>query len=494
MIGYGSSPQKLLAKTIFRNTIFVTFGSIVLKLITFIFNVYVVRRLGDERFGQYSTVLAFVGLFQIFAEFGLTQYVMREIAQDRSRADKLFWNLVILRLILAVIGIIGITLGAVAAGYSSQIILGVFLVTSGFIFSAFDAPLETILRANEKLGHITGYSVVVQVIFVAFGAIFLFQGFSFIFLIIATLLGFPVKIGLELWTIRKHKLSNFKFHVEPHLWPKLIRAGLPFGVISLALAVSFSIDTVMLSMFASDQVIGWYSVGYRLISNLMIFTGGFAEAIVPTLSRAYVNLPGSVDQWYFRSVKYMIILSLPLSIGGMILAFPLTRFLYGDPFLPSAIGLQIMIWDVPLLMFNSFCGNITTVVMEERAAARIYTINAIANVVLNLYAIPRYGLIGAALVSVITDFIGMGQFYFLLNRKLNLPNLSTTLVRVILASGIMGVLVYFLQQWNLLLLIVLGVVLYGILILAFRLVDEQEFALITSVFRRLGLARAAKET
>jgi peptidoglycan biosynthesis protein MviN/MurJ (putative lipid II flippase) len=114
-------------------------------------------------------------------------------------------------------------------------------------------------------------------------------------------------------------------------------------------------------------------------------------------------------------------------------------------------------------------------------------------VVLNLYAIPRYGLIGAALVSVITDFIGMGQFYFLLNRKLNLPNLSTTLVGVIAASGIMGVLVYFLQPWNLLLVIVLGVVLYGILILAFRLVDEQEFALITSVFRRLGLARAAKE-
>ena len=493
MIDTGSTQQKGFANIIFRNTIFVTLGSVALKLITFTFNVFVVRRLGDERFGQYSTVLAFVGLFQIFAELGLTQYVMREIAQDRSRASKLFWNLVIIRSMLAVLGILGITLGAVAAGYSSQIILGVFLVTSGFLFSAFDAPLETVLRANEKLGYISSFTVIVQLIFVLFGSIFLFQGFSYIFLIIAGLIGYPIKIGLEVWAIRKHKLSNLEFQIDPRIWPALIRAGLPFGVISLALSVAFSIDTVMLSMFAPDQVVGWYNVGYRLIFNLMIFTGGFAEAIVPTLSRAYVDAPGSVDRWYFRSVKYMIILSLPLSIGGMILAFPLTRFLYGDPFLPSAIGLQILIWDVPLLMFNSFCGNITTVVMEERSAARIYTINAIANLVLNLYAIPRYGLIGAALVTVVTDFIGMVQFYILLNRKLNLPDFSTTLMKVIAASGIMGVLVYLLQHWNLFLVIVLGISLYAILVLAFRLVDEQEFALITSIFRRFGLARAPKE-
>jgi hypothetical protein len=87
----------------------------------------------------------------------------------------------------------------------------------------------------------------------------------------------------------------------------------------------------------------------------------------------------------------------------------------------------------------------------------------------------------------------MVQFYLLLSRKLSLPNLSNTLVKVITASGIMGVLIYLLQHWNLFLVIILGVALYACLILAFRLVDEQEFALITSVFRRFGLARAPKE-
>src|SRR3972149_156319 len=98
-----------LRRTVFKNTVFVMAGSAILKAINFIFSVYIVRQLGDERFGQYSVVLAFVGLFQIFAELGVSQYAMREIAQDHAKTRPLFWNLMAVRLILACIGIVGIT-------------------------------------------------------------------------------------------------------------------------------------------------------------------------------------------------------------------------------------------------------------------------------------------------------------------------------------------------------------------------------------------------
>jgi O-antigen/teichoic acid export membrane protein len=85
--------------------------------------------------------------------------------------------------------------------------------------------------------------------------------------------------------------------------------------------------------------------------------------------------------------------------------------------------LQILIWDVPFMMFSSFCGNMTTIIGAERAAARIYTLNALANILLNMYAIPSFGLVCAALVTVTTDLIGALQFYLLLRRKLKLPNM-----------------------------------------------------------------------
>ncbi|HHX64515.1 MAG TPA: oligosaccharide flippase family protein, partial [Chloroflexi bacterium] len=66
-------------RIILKNAISLTMAEIAIKVLTFAFNVYVVRRLGDDRFGQYSIVLAFTGLFSILLELGMTQYVMREI-------------------------------------------------------------------------------------------------------------------------------------------------------------------------------------------------------------------------------------------------------------------------------------------------------------------------------------------------------------------------------------------------------------------------------
>ncbi len=481
-----------LGQVVLKNTVVVTLGSIALKALNFLFGVYVVRRLGDDRFGQYSIVLAFVGLFQIFAELGTSQYVMREIARDRSKALSLFWNLVAVRLLLAIIGVVGITFGALVAGYAPEIILGIFIYTCSFVLSAFEAPLQIVMVANERLDYVTVVTVVGQVVFALFGAVFLFSGLGYLWLIVAGLISIVPQIGLEVWAIKHHHMTSFSFQIDHRFWPKMIRAGLPFGIISLALTIAFSIDTVMLSMYASENVVGWYNVAYGLARSLLFFFSGFSTAIVPSLSRTYVHDSAEVERWYYRSVKFILLTSVPIAVGGMIVAFPLIQFLYTAEYLPSALGLQILIWDVPLLMFTSFCGNITTIVGEERAAARIYSINAVANIILNFYAIPRYGLVGASLVTVITDLIGALQFHFLLGHKLKLPNMTSIVVRVVIAAVIMGGVVEVISGLNLFLLIGLGVVVYGALVLGLRVIDQDEWALIFRLLRRFTPS-AAKE-
>jgi O-antigen/teichoic acid export membrane protein len=486
-----SHPQTGPGHIILKNTAFVTSGKLALKAISFLFSVYVIRRLGDDRFGQYSTVLAFVGLFQIFAELGMSQYVMREIAQDRSKTQSLFWNLVALRVLLAVFGIIGITLGAIAVGYSSELVLGIFIYTCSFLLAAFHAPLITVLTANERLDYVTGLSILGQVIFVSLGTVFLFSGRGFTALIIANLISFPLQIGLAIWIIRRQHMARLSFRIEPRIWPGLIRAGLPFGIISLMLSIAFSLDTVMLSMYRPDQEVGWYSAAYDLIFSLLFFVGGFNEAIVPSLSRTYVNDPAQVKRWYHRSVKFIAILSLPITVGGLLTAFPLIRLLYTDAFSQSAKALQILIWDLPLIMFASFCGRMTTVISAEHAAARVYTINTVANVILNWYAIPRFGFIGASVVTVITDLISALQFYFLLRRRLSLPDMRPVFVRVLVAAALMGVVVKLAGDLNLFLSIGLGAGVYGGLVLTLRILDEAEWALIR---RLLRLRRRAQPT
>jgi O-antigen/teichoic acid export membrane protein len=485
------SSHRNVTHTIFKNTGFITAGTIALKAVNFLFGVYVVRTLGDARFGQYSTVLAFVGIFSIFAELGMSQYVMREMARDRTKMRVYFWNLVALRVILGLVGMLIIPLAGIGMGYPEETIIGILIYTSSFILAAFSVPLGSVLAADERLGVNTVVNIVGQLFFIVVGSLFLFGGLSFIWLIIANLLSLIPRIIISVWTIRRLHVTDLPFQLDLKLWPHIIKSGIPFGIVSLMLSLALSIDTVMLSYFRTEQEVGYYNVSYNLVIAMMVFFGGFKEAIVPSLSKVFVTDPVQLEKWYYHSVKMIVIISFPIAVGGFLIAYPLITFLYTDVFQPSALGLQILIWDVPLIMFAAFCGNMTTIIGAERKAARINTINTGANIILNLIFIPMYGFIGAAVVTVITDLISSLQFHFLLSKQLNLPDIRSIVVKVVLAAAIMAIPVYMLLQFHVLIPIAVGAVVYLILILAFRVISDQELSFIRRAAQKIKLLRTS---
>jgi O-antigen/teichoic acid export membrane protein len=474
-----------VGRAILRNALFVTGGGIALKAMNFLYGVFVVRQLGDDRFGNYNIILAWVGLFSIFAELGITQYAFREIARDHSKANSLFWDVLAVRALLAVTGMIGITAGAAAIGYAPEIVLGVFVYTCSFLFSALQASLDMVVAAHERLDYTTGTFLVGQVASMLLGLIVLLTGQGLVVFIAVGLASMWVPILASAWVVRRHKMLVFRPQLNRSHWVGLIRGGFPFAVITLALTIAFSIDTVMLSWSVAPNQVGWYNVAYGLARSIVSFLGGFTIALVPSLTRAFVNDTALVERWYFRSVKFISILALPAAMGGMFVAHSVIALLYNPTTLPAAAVLQVIIWDVPLLMFTALCGNMSYVVGAERAAARIYGLNALANVILNFYAIPRYGIMGAAVVTVVTDLIGAVQFYLELNRHLKLPDLRPMLARVVFATLIMGAALWLAPAWHVVVLIALGGVAYVTIVLAVGVLDASEIALLRQNAQRI---------
>lgn len=470
--------------TVLKNTMYITAGSLALKLLNFAFRVFVVRQLGAEVFGQYSIVVAFVGLMQIGAELGISQWTMREIARDRSATDRLFGNLVALRLVLAVISVGVLTVAGIGAGYSAVLVWGIFFYSLTFIISAFEAPLEVLLTAHERFDYISLLSVVGQVSFAVLGTIVLLLDYGLIAFVAIGLVAMLPQLALAVRLVRRHHMLPTRIRVRPSEWPYLIRMGIPFGIISLALTIAFSIDTVVLSWFWPAYAVGWYNAAYGLARSLLFVFGGFSTALVPSLSHTYVNDVRTVEMWYFRTTRMITLIGLPIAVGGMLVAYPLLTFLYGEQFAPAASAFQILVWDVPLLMFASFCGNMTTVVNEERSAARIYMINAGANVVLNLIFIPTWGILAASVITVLTDLLATLQFHLVLSKKLNLPSMSGTLIRVAAAAALMGVCVYLCRSLPLFVQMGVGAVSYGVLVLALRIPDQADWALARRIVRR----------
>ena len=200
-----------------------------------------------------ATVIAFVGIFQILAELGMSQYVMRELARYHTKTTSLFWNLVCLRLILALAGVVIITLAAVYVGYSQLVVLAIFLYTWTFALSALESPLETVLVANERFDYVTALSIIGQLGFAILGAIVLYSGQGFVVLVAVGLVAMMPQLALAVGAVKRRGLLAFKPAIDIRVWPHLMKSGLPFGFISLALTIAFSIDTVILSVYSAPK-------------------------------------------------------------------------------------------------------------------------------------------------------------------------------------------------------------------------------------------------
>ena len=113
------NPSKVIA----RNTLYGMGAQFALRGLSLFFNIFIVRQLGDTGFGQYSIILAWTGIFSFIGDMGITQYMSREIARDREKALSLFWDVAVLRFILAIITIIITVLGAMYVGYAQDVII-----------------------------------------------------------------------------------------------------------------------------------------------------------------------------------------------------------------------------------------------------------------------------------------------------------------------------------------------------------------------------------
>lgn len=474
-----------MTRTILRNAFALTAGEWAARLLNFAFMIYVIRLLGEAGFGRFSTVIAFVGLFGVFFELGMGQYVERTIAQDRTRAQALFWNLVVLRLLLASAGVVVITGLALLVGYDRTLVLGVLLFTLTFMLAAFLFPLTTVLTANERFDVTSAIQLVAQALTMGLGILFLEIGLGFLSLVYTGFAVMPVQIALTIWAIHRLRLGPIRFQIAPSTWPAFVRASLPFGLTSLALTFNYNVDTVILGLFSSASAVGWYNAAYRLVFNLTSLASGFSRAATPSLAREHVTNPQRVHAWTRASVQALALVALPAAVGVCILAPRIVSLLYGDAYAPAARTLALIVWDVPLVVFCAYCGNVSAAVGLERPASRIYLASAGLNVVLNFLLIPWFGIMAAAAVTVLTDGITAILFYRLLSKEMALNQARDGVLRAALAAGLMGAVVWLVRPLPLPIVIVTGAISYAILVLRMRLIDNQR--LISTTRKVFGL-------
>jgi O-antigen/teichoic acid export membrane protein len=278
-----------------------------------------------------------------------------------------------------------------------------------------------------------------------------------------------------------------QFRLRPSTWWFLIKVSVPFALIQLTLTFNFQIDTIILQNFQSYQVIGWYNASYQFARSLLTITSALIIALPLTMAREHERDPKVVSLWYFRSVKFMVFIGLPLAIGGALLADKIVPLVYGKSFLPASLLFAILIWDIPLLMYTALSGNITTAIKREKTAMFIYLMVGGFNTVTNLMLQPRYGVIAASVITVGSETVGAALFYILFRREFGTGLSLKHLLRLALAALVMGAAILLLRNLPLIIPVTVGTVIYlACVYITGALTLEERQTLAGFAMRKLG--------
>ncbi len=469
-----NAPQRIL-----KNTFSLLFSGIIARLLGFIGIVYLARVLGPGDFGKINFAIAIIAYFALIANLGLPLLGTREIARERDKIKDYLDSILTLRLCLALLSFGLLFLLALFLNKPSEIKHLILLYGLGLIPSAL--LLDWAFQGVEKmeyigLGRILSGGVNLGLV------LWLIKGPEQLLLIPCFGIAGSLLAAGVLVSIFARSFGKPRFKFDLIFWKTLLRQALPLGISIGLIQVIYNIDTVMLGFMRSNAEIGYYNAAYKIILALIMVGAVYFDAIFPVISKYYITSSESLRKLQSYTAKLMVAISLPLAVGGTILAKPIMNLLYSPEYDNGIIAFQLLIWVVALIYINMIYARGMWACNRQNEYLKIVTTQALVNIGLNLILIPPLGITGAAISTIWAELLGFFFYYREFNKVVAVP-IHNHILKPLLATIPMALCLWWgLNGLNLnvFLLIFTGIVVYFIFMLLTRGVNREEMELIYS--------------
>ena len=476
-----------------KNTIVLFTANIISKVFSFFYVMYAARYLGAEGFGVLSFALAFMGIFGVFTDLGLSPLTVREVARDKPLATKYLRNITAIKVILVSIAFGLITVVINLMGCPEQTIRVVYFIALSVIFGAFTRIFYSIFQAFEKmeyqsLGQILNSILMFLGIIIAIKHDFNVIGFAFIYFMNSIIiLGYSFSILRWKFANPIFTSTNKVLEMDWVFWKFVIKEALPFGLAITFVMIFYWIDSVMLHFMKGDEVVGWYNAAYRLVLFLLFIPNAFISAIYPIMSKFYITSQDHLRLSLEKSFKYLTIIGVPIGVGTTLLAKKFILMIFGLEYTNSIIALQILVWSSVFIFMSQPFGNLLNCLNKQSIVTKITGICVVLNITLNLILIPKYSLTGASIATVLTEF-GSLVLFFIWSLKIDYSifnkKVAITTSKVVVASTIMGIFVMYFINLSLFVLLPLAVLLYFVVLYVINGIDKEEFLFIGRVIQK----------
>jgi len=465
-----------------KNFLSLSSAQIISQVIYFVIIVYLARILGARNFGKIGFAQAVVLYFMLIGNLGLSVLGVREVARDKDKIEKYASNIISLRLALALFSFILLLGFTVLINKSAEI--KYLIIFYGFSLFSSALLVEWLFQGIERMEFI-GISRVLNRIFYAASVLLVVKSSSQLLLIPYLWLGGAlVAAGFLFYIFAKH-FGRISLRFDLPLWKSLVTRALPMGAAFIMIQIYYNFDILMLGFMKGEEVVGWYNAAYKLIFLVLAFIPIFINVIFPLMSKYHKESPEKLEILISSSTRLLSTVALPLGIGGTLLARPIMGFLYGESFSPGIIGFQILIWSVVIIYMRCTYEQSFLACDQEKRYLFGVVLGAATNIGLNIVLIPYFSLTGAAIATVISEFV-FSSYMFSYFRIVSRRKMVKYPLKPFIAAALMGFVVYYTAKFNLFFSIAMGIVSYLVFILLLKGVTPKEIVELKEQIVRKG--------
>jgi O-antigen/teichoic acid export membrane protein len=245
------------------------------------------------------------------------------------------------------------------------------------------------------------------------------------------------------------------------------------------------IDSVILGHFGLIIENGWFSAASKIALVAIVPADLIARSFYPILSSFFVTSKENVQKVWDYFAEIMIVLAIPMAVGGAVLSPKIIHLLYGHGFTPSILSLQLLVLVTGISFLSCPYSLLLVVADQQKKNFILILAGAVLNVILGLILMPLLGFQGVAAATIVTSIFVLVSTVVVCKCKTFIAVFNTRLLKVILISAFSSLLMYFalitLNINTILLLFVAGLI-YLFVLLALYKVFFPEFKFSSQLF------------
>lgn len=386
--------------------------------------IWVARYLGPEQFGVFSYVLAFTTIFGGIAKFGLDGIFVRELIHQPKLQDIYMGTAFWLKVIGAVMVTVFMACIVPFTSNDATTNLYIFIIAGGLFFQSFEV-VEFYFQ-SQVLAKLISICKVIQLIFSSIIKVYLvlIQADLFWFVCVTSLDMFSLAFSYFIAYRIKGNASFFKcFDIE--IAKKLLKDSWMLVFSSMVVMIYMRIDQIMIKEMLGDYEVGIYSAAVKLSEAFYFIPVLLSASVFPAIINARKESAALYQKRMQRLYTFLIWLAIIVALPITLLSEWLIMLLYGEAYLPAGQVLMIHIWAAVFVFMGVAFSKYLLAENLQKIAFQRALMGAIANVCLNFILIPKYGLKGAAIATLLAQFMANYMYDFFDKRLHNQLRLKT---------------------------------------------------------------------